>query len=107
MSPLLGQNIRMILIILLCVHTVATVIALKETSVWAVFPPFRDDFVYQIFSDLVSSLGIVFLLCYLRLKEMKRSFNGLYITMVGTIFFGSFSPLIYLLIERDLLDVDR
>ena len=81
-----------------------TLLAFKDDSVWAVFPPFRDRFVYQIFSDLVSSLGMVFLLCFLQLKAKKRSLKGLLIAMAGAVAFGSFSPLVYLLVERDLFD---
>lgn len=95
---------RIILITLLAAHTIVTLLALKNESLWAVFPPFREDFVYQIFSDLVSALGIVFLLCFIRLKEKQRSLKGLFIAMAGTALFGSFSPLVYLLIERDLFD---
>lgn len=47
--------VRIILVVLLCIHTAVTAFTLNDSSVWAVFPPFREDFVYQIFSDLVSS----------------------------------------------------
>ena len=96
--------VRFTLISFLVIHTIVTVLALKDGSVWAVFPPFREAFVYQIFSDLVVSLGIVFLLCFLRLKEKQRSPKKLFIAMVGAAMFGSFSPLVYLLIERDLFE---
>lgn len=95
---------RIVLLTLLAIHTLVTFISLKEGSVWAVFPPFREDFVYQIFSDLVSALGIVFLLIYLRLKEKGRSLKRLFFAIAFTVPLGSFSPLIYLLVERDLFD---
>jgi hypothetical protein len=85
-------------------HTIVTWLSLKDASVWSVFPPFRDDFVYQIFSDLATSLGVILLLCYVRLKQKGRSMKGLALTFVGTALLGSFAPLTFLLIEKDLFE---
>jgi hypothetical protein len=69
------------------------------------FPPFSDMYVYQIFSDLVMSLGIVLTLILILLRRKGRSLTGFYILMVGSVALGSFAPIIYLLIEKDFFDL--
>ncbi len=95
---------RAVLIALLVAHTAITFAALRDESVWSVFPPFQQRYVYQIFSDLCASLGMVFLLCYHQLRRRGRSMRGLVITMLGAGLLGSFAPLIFLLVEKDLFD---
>lgn len=95
---------RVVLILMLVAHAVATWFTLKDASIWSVFPPFRDQFVYQMFSDLVNALGLVLLLCYLQLRKKKRPMTGLVVTFFGTILFGSFAPLVFLIIEKDLFE---
>lgn len=92
------------LVLILTIHTVVSFITLKDASILSVFPPFRDQFVYQIFSDLVSAFGMIFLLCFLQLRKKNRPYTGLVITMVCTAVVGSFAPILYLLKERELFD---
>jgi len=96
--------LRRALALMLVLHTIASFIALKDSSVLAVFPPFRERFVYQVFSDLVTATGIVFLLCVTQLKRKGRSLRGAWLMLFGAALVGSFSPLVYLLVERDLFD---
>ena len=98
---------RLVLIAFLIAHSITTLIALRDTSVWSVFPPFRDDFIYQMFSDIVTSIGIILLLCYLQLKRKNRSYVGLWVMFFGSLLLGAFAPLIYLLIEKKLFEYDR
>ena len=94
--------VRLTLIILLAVHSLVSFVTLKDGNFWQVFPPFRDPFVYQIFSDLSCALAIVFLLCYLQIKKKNRSMTGLVFMMIGSGFIGTFAPLLFLLIDKDL-----
>jgi len=95
---------RKLLLILLAIHSVVTMWSLREANFWAPFPPFGEDYVYQIFSDLVVALSVVTWICASRLKKKGRSFTGLYLMVIGTALLGSFSMLVYLLIERDLFE---
>ncbi len=96
---------RVGLIVLLVVHAVVTALTVDGETVWNVFPPFRERFVYQMFSDIVCGLGIVFLLCFVQLRRKGRSLKGLVFTIVGAGLVGSFAPIIYLLIEKDLFEI--
>jgi hypothetical protein len=95
---------RKFLLVLLAIHSAVTIWSLRDAGFWAPFPPFSEDYVYQIFFDLVVALTVLSFLCAKRLKKKGRSFNGLYVMMAGTALLGSFSMLAYLLIERDLFD---
>lgn len=95
---------RIALILFLLVHGIVTFVSLRDSSIWSVFPPFRDSFSYQMFSDIVISIGVIALLCFLRLKQKKRGYVGLWVMLCAAALLGSFSPLIYLLIEKDLFN---
>lgn len=96
--------IRPLLLAALLIHFVVTIYTLKDDGFWAPFPPFSELYVYQVFHDLVMALGIVFLFCFTALKRKGRSYKRLWLTMIATVFVGTFAPLIYLLVEKDLFE---
>ncbi len=96
---------RKALIVMLIAHAAVTVATLDASSVWNVFPPFRERFIYQMLSDIACASGIVFLLCYVQLRKRGRPLKGLFVTMACTALVGSFAPLVYLLVEKDLFEI--
>jgi hypothetical protein len=93
---------RQLILMLLVAHSVVSGYVFLDESVWAVFPPFRENYVNQIFSDLVCALGLVSLLIYPEVKRRGGSRWKFGLMMVGIVFLGSFSPMIYLLAEKKL-----
>lgn len=96
--------IRRILLVLLLFHSVITFYVLRDTGYWSVLPPFNELYAYQIFSDLVVSLAILLLFLWLELKRKQKPMKPLVLVGLGMILLGSFSPLIYLLIDKELFD---
>jgi hypothetical protein len=94
---------RKILILLLILHTIVSYFVFETNGYWSVFPPYNEFYVNQIFSDLVVSLTLVHLFIYLELRKQARSTKWVALSMVGAFFLGSFAPLIYLLVDKDLL----
>jgi hypothetical protein len=92
------------MLILLIVHTVVSFYVFQTNSVWSILPPFKDLFVYQIFSDLGVSLSIVFLFLYREIKRKGKSLKPLMLCGFCTLLLGSFSPLVFLLIDSDLFE---
>ena len=88
---------RALLIALLLAHTAVTLVSLQGESPWSVFPPFREKFVYQIFSDLVCSLALVLWLCH----RAGRPLGTLVLVGIATALFGSFAPLLYIILTED------
>ena len=68
------------------------------------FPPFKDLPTTQIFWDLVIALSIVLHLFYRDLKRRKQPMWPLLLCAVGIILLGSISPLLFLLLRKDLRD---
>lgn len=93
---------RMGLILLLVAHTVLTFYFLRNDGFFSVFPPFKQDYAWQIFSDLAVSISLVLFFIFRELRIKKQSLNMFYILVVATILVGSFAPLIYLLINKNL-----
>lgn len=87
---------------ILIVHLGVSVLVLSKAGIQSVFPPFSEIYAYQIFSDVAASLALVLLLLGYELKRKNKSLKPLIGVAIGIVFLGSFSPLIYLLIERDL-----
>lgn len=85
-------------------HSVISFFVFRQVSIWTVFPPFSELYVNQIFSDLLVSIGLVLMFIFMQLKKKQRSYKYFYLCCIGVIFMGSFSPLIYLLYEKDLFD---
>jgi len=94
--------IKIFLIFLLLVHSIITVFSLKAASFLSVFPPFEEAYMYQVFSDLVVAVLLVHVFIFCELKRRKKSLKPLFLCFLGTALMGSFSPLIYLLLEKDL-----
>jgi hypothetical protein len=90
------------LIILLIFHSAMTFYFLRYDGFWSVFPPFKEGYTWQIFSDLVVSISIVLFFIYRQLKIQKQNLTWFYILIVATAFLGSFAPLIYLLLNKKL-----
>ena len=89
----------------LLIHTIVSIVSLRESGYWSPFPPYNEDFVYQLFSDLSVALGLILLLCLAQVQRKKRSLAKYSGMVVATILTGSFAPLVYLLwIEPDLFD---
>jgi len=94
--------LRTLVLLLLAGHSAVTAFALKDGSVLSVFPPFQERFVYQIFSDLAVSLALLLILFHGELKRLGRSPKPLVFVFLGMAAVGSFAPLVYLLVEKDL-----
>ena len=96
------KSVRLALIAVLAVHSAVTVWSLRHTGILGPFPPFSEDYVYQIFSDLGVALLILVLFIYSRLCQQQKSLRGFYIMLILIPLVGSFSPLIYLIKNADL-----
>ena len=94
---------RRLVLLLLLGHTVVSVWAFSEVSVWSAFPPFESRTTAQVFSDLAVSMSLVFILLYADLKRRGRPLKPLLITAFASVFVGSFATLIYILWDRELL----
>jgi hypothetical protein len=68
------------------------------------FPPFQELFVYQIFSDLVVSLILVLVFIYFEMRKKKKPLIPFVLCCAGVGLMGSFSVLIYLFLNSDLLN---
>lgn len=95
---------RKYLILLLLAHTAMTFYFLRDHGFWSVFPPFQEGYTWQIFSDLVVSISLVLFFIYRQLKIQKQNLNSFYILIFGTAMLGSFAPLIYLLLNKNLFN---
>lgn len=93
---------RTLLLLLLAGHAAVTAFALKDAGVLSVFPPFQERFVYQIFSDLAVSLALLLIVFHAELKRLGRSPKPLVFVFLGMAVVGSFAPLVYLLLKKDL-----
>lgn len=93
---------RKILVLLLIFHTILTFYFLRNEGFFSVFPPFKEDYAWQIFSDLGVSISLVLFFIFRELRIKKQSLNLFYILVVATILVGSFAPLIYLLLNKNL-----
>jgi hypothetical protein len=98
--------LRVIVLGLLTFHTAMTVWATRTDSIWMVFPPFQQDYVWQIFSDLVTALGLFYVVCWADIKRRHLSPVGFWISLLMTWPLGSFAPLIWLLWDRKILSKD-
>ncbi len=95
--------LRPILIAILAVHTLVTAWSLRDAGFMGPFPPFSERHVYQIFSDLIVSLLILVLFIYKNIRRQGRALAGFYFMALMIPLVGSFSPLVYLLINPELL----
>ena len=95
---------RIFLILLLIFHSAMTFYFLRHDGFWSVFPPFQEGYTWQIFSDLVVSVSIILFFIYRQLKLKKEKLNSFYILIVGTAMLGSFAPMIYLLLNKNLFN---
>jgi len=85
-------------------HSIVSLLVFRSADVLSVFPPFHEIHTYQIFSDLGVSLSIVMLFIYREIKLKKKRMIAFVFCGVATLLFGSFAPLIFLLINQDLFD---
>ena len=98
---------RNYLLLLLLGHTIVTAYVFYKVGVLSVFPPYQELHTWQIFSDLFVSLGIILLLFYVEVKRKKQKLGPLIVCAIGMYFLGSFSPLIFLLVKKDLFVEER
>lgn len=94
---------KLILVLILLGHTIVSGLVFQHVSILSVFPPFEESHTYQIFSDLLVSISLVMFFIYRELRRRKKSLTTFYVCCAGVIVMGSFSPLIYLLLDKDLL----
>jgi len=92
-----------ILILLLLIHGTVTLVAFNKVGILTVFPPFEEVHTYQIFSDLLVSVALAMMFIYRELKRKQRPLKAFYGCCVGVVLLGSFAPLIYLLMDKELL----
>jgi drug/metabolite transporter (DMT)-like permease len=97
---------RPFLLTLLAVHAAVSAWALQGDFL-APFPPFKERTEYQVFFDLLVATLVIFLLVRSELLRRKRSTRGAWVMLAGAALVGSFSPLVYLLVERDLFRTPR
>ena len=95
---------RKFLIALLTAHTAMTFYFLRHDGFFSVFPPFQQDHTWQIFSDLVVSISLVLFFIFRELRLQKQKLNSFYFLIVGTVLLGSFAPLIFLLLNKNLFN---
>jgi hypothetical protein len=94
---------RFIIIAALILHTAVTLWSLRDAGFFAPFPPFSEDYVYQIFSDLGAALLISVLFIYASVRQHRKPLGVFYLMLIMIPLVGSFSPLIYLILNPDLL----
>ena len=97
------KSVRFALITVLAVHSAVTLWSLRDAGFLGPFPPFSEDYVYQIFSDLGIALLVLVLFIYSRARQQQKSLRGFYFMLMLIPLVGSFSPLIYLILNTDLL----
>ena len=93
---------RIVLLVVLIVHTTFSSYMLRESGIRSVFPPFNEAYAYQMFSDITVLLGLVLFMFYREAKRRRRPTWPLAFCFVGMVLLGSIAPLVYLLIEKDL-----
>jgi hypothetical protein len=93
---------RFVLIAALILHTAVTLWSLRDAGIFAPFPPFSEDYVYQIFSDLGAALLISVLFIYTSVRQQRKPLGGFYLMLILIPLVGSFSPLIYLMLNPEL-----
>lgn len=96
--------VRISLIIIFIIHLLLSVYATISKGFMGAFPPFADIWGYQIFSDLLISISILWYFLYLEAKKKERPKWKIIFCGIGIIFAGSISPLIYILVEKDIFE---
>ena len=91
--------IRPLLLIVLVAFTAFSAYVTYEAGYWSAFPPFTDLNTTQIFCDLTVALNLVFFLLYLRVRQLGLPLWPLVVAGVATVFVGSISPLVYLVLN--------
>ncbi len=95
---------RAVLIVALAIHSALSAYAIANHGYLGAFPPFADVWIYQIFSDLSVSIGLLWLLLFQESRRKGRPLWRIVLCGVGIIFSGSIAPLIYLLVHKDVLE---
>ena len=95
---------RAVLIVVLACHSALSAYAVVAHGYMGAFPPFADLWGTQIFSDLSVAIGLLWYLLFREAKRKQRPQWKIVLCGVGIIFLGSISPLIYLLVEKDILE---
>jgi hypothetical protein len=98
---------RFAIIAALIVHSAVTLWSLRDAGFFAPFPPFAEDYVYQIFSDLGAALLVSVLFIYSNLRQKRKPLVGFYLMLILIPLVGSFSPLIYLIFNSELLSANN
>ena len=93
---------RIMLILLLVIHTAMTFYFLRNDGYFSVLPPFKEGYTWQIFSDLAVAMSLILFFIYRELKLRKESLISVYVLGLATLLLGSFAPLAFLLCRKDL-----
>ena len=93
---------KIALSLVLAFHSLLSGYAIYQKGYFGAFPPFEDLWTYQIFSDLVISVGLLWYFLYRDAKRRSRPSWKIWLCAVGIILAGSIAPLIYLLLEGPL-----
>lgn len=89
---------------LLVAHLAVTLPSLYREGWLSPFPPFDQLLTYQIFSDLACALTLFYVLDAREFHHQKRSLSHSIGLLVGIVFTGSITPMIWLLLDRPLLE---
>ncbi len=89
---------------LLVVHLAVTLPSLYREGWLSPFPPFDQLLTYQIFSDLACALTLFFVLAAREFHHQRRSPSHSIGLLVGIVLTGSITPMIWLLLDRPLLE---
>ena len=92
---------RLAIFTVLLAHSGLTFFSFLDTGYSGFFPPFTDTNTTQIFSDLVIALSLVNIWVYFDLKSRNKPIHWFFIHLIATALFGSFAPLIYLLMQGE------
>lgn len=95
---------KALLLVTLAIHLSITAYSMRTGGIWGAFPPFNDVWTYQIFSDLLVSIGLLWLVLYRRAKRRGRPMWKVWACGLGIVLSGSIATLLYLALGDDLLD---
>jgi hypothetical protein len=93
---------RPVLVAALLAHGALSAWAIGTGGYFGAFPPFKEVWTWQIFSDLVVSISLLWVMLYREARRAGRPLWKLWACGLGIVVAGSISPLVYLLSEPTL-----
>lgn len=93
---------RILCLIALLFHGALSAYAIATKGYLGAFPPFESLWNYQIFSDLVVAIGLLWYCLWREARQKGRPLWKVYLCGLGILLSGSLAPLLYLLIEKDV-----